>query len=69
MTRFLASFAARRLAPALLGLFLAGPAFGQAVASQGDLARLYTQFGTLSSVQAEVQRGGSTLHLTYSIQP
>lgn len=42
---------------------------GQAVASQGDLARLYTQFGTLSSIQAEVQRGGSTLHLTYSIQP
>ena len=42
---------------------------GQAVASQGDLARLYTQFGTLSSIQAEVQRGGSTLHLSYSIQP
>lgn len=42
---------------------------GQAVSSQGDLARVYTQFGTLSSIQAEVQRGGSTLLLSYSIQP
>jgi general secretion pathway protein C len=42
---------------------------GQPVSSQGDLARIYTQFGTLSSIQAEVQRGGSTLHLSYSIQP
>jgi general secretion pathway protein C len=42
---------------------------GQAVASQGDLARVYTQFGSLSAVQAEVQRGGSTVHLSYSIQP
>ena len=41
---------------------------GQAVASTGDLARLYTQFNTLSSVQAEVQRGASTLQLTYAIQ-
>lgn len=42
---------------------------GQAVASPGDLARLYTQFGTLSSIQAEVQRGSSTVQLSYSIQP
>lgn len=42
---------------------------GQAVASQGDLARIYTQFGSLSGVQAEVQRGGATLQLSYSIQP
>jgi len=41
---------------------------GQAVASTGDLARLYTQFNTLSSVQAEVQRGGNTVHLSYAIQ-
>jgi general secretion pathway protein C len=42
---------------------------GQAVASPGDLARLYTQFGTLSSIRAEVQRGSATVHLSYSIQP
>jgi general secretion pathway protein C len=42
---------------------------GQAVASAGDLARLYTQFATLSSVQAEVQRGTSTVQLSYAIQP
>lgn len=42
---------------------------GQAVSSQGDLARVYTQFGTLSSIQAEVQRGGSTLQLNYTVQP
>ena len=41
---------------------------GQPVASTGDLARLYTQFNTLSSVQAEVQRGGTTVLLTYAIQ-
>jgi len=41
---------------------------GQAVASAGDLARLYTQFGTLSSIQAEVQRGSATVQLSYSIQ-
>jgi general secretion pathway protein C len=41
---------------------------GQPVASTGDLARLYTQFNTLSSVQAEVQRGGATVQLTYAIQ-
>lgn len=42
---------------------------GQAVSSQGDLARVYTQFGSLSSIQAEVQRGGSTLQLSYTVQP
>jgi S1-C subfamily serine protease len=42
---------------------------GQAVASAGDLARLYTQFGTLSMIQAEVERGSSTVQLSYSIQP
>ncbi len=42
---------------------------GQAVASPGDLARLYTQFATLSLVQAEVQRGSATVQLSYAIQP
>ena len=42
---------------------------GQTIASQGDLARLYTQFNSLSQVQAEVQRGGTTVHLSYSLQP
>lgn len=42
---------------------------GQAVASQGDLARVYTQFNSLSLVQAEVQRGGNTVQLSYSVQP
>ena len=42
---------------------------GQVVASPGDLARLYTQFNTLSSIQAEVQRGTSTVQLSYAINP
>lgn len=42
---------------------------GQNVASTGDLARLYTQFATLSQIQAEVQRGSSTVQLSYAIQP
>jgi general secretion pathway protein C len=42
---------------------------GQNVASPGDLARLYTQFATLSLVQAEVQRGTATVQLSYAIQP
>ena len=42
---------------------------GQNVASPGDLARLYTQFATLTLVQAEVQRGSATLQLSYAIQP
>lgn len=42
---------------------------GQAIASTGDLARLYTQFSLLNSIQAEVIRGGATVQLTYAIQP
>lgn len=42
---------------------------GQSIASSGDLARLYQQFGTLSLVQAEVQRGPATVQLSYAIQP
>jgi len=42
---------------------------GQAVASPGDLARLYTQFNNLSAIQAEVQRGSATLQLSYAINP
>jgi general secretion pathway protein C len=38
---------------------------GQPVASAGDLARLYTQFNSLSLIQAEIQRGQSTLQLSY----
>ena len=41
---------------------------GQAVASTGDLARIYQQFGTINAIQAEVQRGGSTVNLTYAVQ-
>jgi general secretion pathway protein C len=41
---------------------------GQAVNSPGDLARLYQQFSTLAQIQAEVQRGSSTVQLTYNIQ-
>lgn len=41
---------------------------GQAVASPGDLARLYQQFATISTVSAEVQRGGNTVQLNYQIQ-
>ncbi|MEO5677138.1 MAG: PDZ domain-containing protein, partial [Usitatibacter sp.] len=42
---------------------------GQEVASTGDLARLYTQFATLSMVQVEVQRGNATVVQSYAIQP
>ena len=42
---------------------------GQPVASTGDLARLYQQFGTISTIQAEVQRGSGTVQLSYAIQP
>jgi len=41
---------------------------GQSVASTGDLARLYTQFNTLSGIQAEVQRGGASVQISYAIQ-
>lgn len=42
---------------------------GQPVASSGDLARLYQQFATTSVINAEIQRGGSTVQLSYAIQP
>ena len=42
---------------------------GQTVASPGDLARLYTQFASLTGITADVQRGGSTVQLIYSINP
>jgi len=41
---------------------------GQVVASPGDLARFYQQFGTLTAIRAEVKRGGVPMMLTYSIQ-
>ena len=41
---------------------------GQAVASPGDLARLYQQFATINAITAEVQRGSQTVQLTYQIQ-
>ncbi len=42
---------------------------GQKVASAGDLARLYQQFATTSSIQAEVQRGSSAVQLSYTVHP
>jgi general secretion pathway protein C len=42
---------------------------GQAVNSAGDLARLYGQFGTLSSLRAEVQRGGQVVVMNLQITP
>lgn len=42
---------------------------GQAVASAGDLARLYTQFSTTSLIQAEIQRGTATVQLSYNVNP
>jgi general secretion pathway protein C len=42
---------------------------GQPVNSAGDLARLYGQFGTLSSLRAEVQRGGQTVVMNLQITP
>ncbi|MEQ1519041.1 MAG: type II secretion system protein N [Usitatibacteraceae bacterium] len=41
---------------------------GQPVNSQGDLVRLYTQFGTLASIRAEVRRGGAPVVMSYAIQ-
>ena len=41
---------------------------GQPVNSQGDLVRLYQQFGTLTSIRAEVRRGGAPVMLLYTIQ-
>ncbi|MBL8516604.1 MAG: hypothetical protein JNM76_06515 [Betaproteobacteria bacterium] len=42
---------------------------GQAVNSAGDLARLYGQFGTLSSLRAEVSRGGQVVVMNLQITP
>ncbi len=42
---------------------------GQAVASAGDLARLYQQFATTSLVQAEIRRGSAVLQLSYTVNP
>ena len=39
----------------------------QAIASTGDLARLYTQFNSLSTITADVQRGSEMVHLTYTV--
>ena len=41
---------------------------GQPVNSQGDLVRIYQQFGTLTSIRAEVRRGGAPVMLSYTIQ-
>ncbi len=42
---------------------------GQPVSGPGDLARFYGQFGSTSSIRAEVRRGGSPMLLTYAINP
>jgi type II secretory pathway component PulC len=42
---------------------------GQKITSTGDLARLYTQFSTLSLIQAEVLRSGAVVQLSYTVQP
>ena len=42
---------------------------GQAVASAGDLARLHQQFATTSLIQAEIQRGSTTVQLRYAVNP
>jgi general secretion pathway protein C len=42
---------------------------GQPVGGSGDLARLYQQFATTSVINAEIQRGSSTVQLSYAIQP
>lgn len=42
---------------------------GQPVNSAGDLARLYGQFGTLSSLRADVMRGGQMMVMNLQITP
>ncbi len=42
---------------------------GQPVNSAGDLARLYGQFGTLSSLRAEILRGGQIVVMNLQITP
>jgi type II secretory pathway component PulC len=41
---------------------------GQSIGSQGDLARLYQQFATTNTIQAEIERGGQVVKQTYRIQ-
>jgi general secretion pathway protein C len=41
---------------------------GQSIGSSGDLARLYQQFATLDTIQAEIERGGQVVRLSYRIQ-
>jgi general secretion pathway protein C len=41
---------------------------GQAIGSSGDLARLYQQFATLNTIQADIERGGQVVRLSYRIQ-
>ena len=41
---------------------------GQPINSQGDLVRVYAQFGSISTIRAEVRRGGVPVMLSYSIQ-
>lgn len=40
---------------------------GQPIAGTGDLARLYTQFNSLSTITADVQRGSALVHLQYTV--
>jgi general secretion pathway protein C len=42
---------------------------GQPVNGPGDLARFYGQFGSTSSVRAEIKRGGAPIMLSYAINP
>ena len=41
---------------------------GQPVSAQGDLVRLYQQFGSMATIRVEVKRGGAPVVLSYSIQ-
>ena len=41
---------------------------GQPINSPGDLARVYGQFNSLTSIRAEVRRAGAPVTLNYSIQ-
>lgn len=40
---------------------------GQPVSSAGDLARIYQQFGTLTTIRADVKRDGVPISLRYAI--
>ncbi|MBC7622976.1 MAG: hypothetical protein H7232_06300 [Aeromicrobium sp.] len=42
---------------------------GQPVTGPGDLARFYGQFGSMTSIRAEIKRGGVPMLLTYAINP